>query len=75
MRLLRVIFAGVQSLLAALLVAGGAFVPAWYAHVAIDNALAPTWVYGCVALLVLVSASVVMVLLSKAWRGIPPLKD
>ncbi|WP_417205083.1 hypothetical protein [Antarctobacter sp.] len=64
-----------QNLAAAVLAAAFCFVPAWFAHVAIDAGLAPVWVYGAVAGLVLVGAGVTLSFLDKAWHGRKPLGD
>ncbi|MDA7426607.1 hypothetical protein [Thalassococcus lentus] len=68
------IWAGVLSLIAALITAAAGFVPGWYAHLAISIGIAPTWVYACIVALVLVTSAVVLAFLSKAWQGIPPLQ-
>ena len=59
----------VQNLVAAVLTAAFCFLPAWYAHIAITVKLAPVWVYGAVAGLVLVGAGVTLSFLEKAWHG------
>ncbi|MGP6085522.1 hypothetical protein [Antarctobacter jejuensis] len=65
----------VQNLVAAVLTAAFCFVPAWFAHVAIDARLAPVWVYAAVAGLVFVGAGVVLSFLEKAWHGHRPMGD
>ena len=75
MRVLRHIWDGLQSLFAALLAAAVSLIPAYYAYMAIDSGLAPTWVWATIAGLVGVGAVMVLAFLRKARGGIAPLRE
>lgn len=66
---------GIQSLCAALLTVFVGLVPAWFAHVAIDGGLAPSWGYAPLALLVVVTGMMGFSFLRKAGAGIGPLRE
>ena len=66
---------GLKSLLAAVATVVLCGVPAWYCHVAIGAKLAPTWVYGAVAGLVIVGVLMSVAFLGKAIDGVSPSRD
>lgn len=75
MTMLRRIWDGFQSLIAAILAAAVSVVPAYYAYMAIDSGLAPLWVWANIAGLVAVGVIMVLAFLRKAKDGIAPLRE
>ncbi len=75
MRFLRNIWDGALSFIAAILSALVAFVPAWYAYMAIDSGLASRWVFLAIAGLVFVGCVVTYAFLTKAKDGISPFRE
>lgn len=72
---LRSIFDGGLSFLAAILTGAIAFVPAWYAHMAIDSGLAPFWIYAMIAGLIFVGLVMVTAFLRKSKSGVSPFRE
>jgi len=72
MLLLQHIWARFPGLFGFILVAAGAFFPAWYAHTAIDSGLAPRWIYIAIAGLIFVGCVVTFTFLRKARDGVSP---
>ncbi|MEE9427040.1 MAG: hypothetical protein V3V25_02725 [Paracoccaceae bacterium] len=75
MKFIRNIWDGLLSFIAAILSAAIAFLPAWYAHMAIDSGLASRWIYLCIAGLVFVGCVVTYAFLIKAKDGISPFRE
>ena len=72
---MRSLFDGFLSLIAAVLTAAVGAVPAWYAHVAAGNGLAPVWTYAAIVGLIFVTGLMVLAFLRKAGQGIAPLRE
>jgi len=66
---------GFLSALAALATAAITGVPSWYTYRAVETGLAPTWVYGFVALLGGMGLILTFAFLRKAKGGISPTRD
>ncbi len=75
MKSLRRLWDSLLSLIAALLAAAVSFLPAWYAHMAIDSGLASRWIYLSIAGLVFVGTVMVFAFLRKARDGISPFRE
>lgn len=75
MMFLRHIWDSLLSVIAAILTAGVAFLPAWYAHMAIDSGLAPMWIYLPIAGLIFTGCVVTFAFLRKAKDGVSPFRE
>ncbi|PHQ96402.1 MAG: hypothetical protein COB40_08590 [Marinosulfonomonas sp.] len=75
MAMLRHILDSFLSLVAAILAAAIAFLPAWYAHMAIDSGLASRWIYLAIAGLIFVGCVVSFAFLRKAKDGVSPFRE
>lgn len=75
MTFLRHIWDSFLSLIAAILAAAVSFLPAWYAHMAIDAGLASQWIYLAIAGLIFVGCVVSFAFLRKAKDGVSPFRE
>ena len=75
MRVVRNIWDGFLSLIAAVLSVIVTLIPAWYAHMAIDSGLAPQWIYIAIAGLVFVGCVMCFAFLRKTKDGVSPLRE
>ena len=75
MTFIRNIWDSFLSLIAAILSAAVSFLPAWYAHMAIDSGLAPIWVYLAIAGLIFTGCVVTFAFLRKVKDGVSPFRE
>ena len=73
--MLRRIWDGFLSLIAAALAAGIAGVPSWFTHVAVQAGLAPLWAYAAVFGLVAMGVIMFAAFLRKMRSGVSPLRE
>lgn len=66
------IWDGGRSLVSAVLVLGLTLVPSWYAHIAANAGLAPTWIYLFIIALVFAAGLVAMDFFKKGFGGVAP---
>lgn len=75
MMFLRHIWDSLLSVIAAILTAAIAFLPAWFSHMAIDSGLAPMWIYLPIAGLIFTGCVVTFAFLRKAKDGVSPFRE
>lgn len=73
--MMRAIWDGLMSLLAAALTGVLTLGPAWFTHLAVGAGVAPAWAYAVIAGTVAVGLLMITSFLKKAARGIAPLRE
>ena len=72
---MRPVLDGFASLLAAVATFVISFLPCWFAYLALDAGIAPSWSWAVIALLCLVGLILTLAFLRKAVLGIAPSRE